>query len=84
MRIYTQTDVDDALNAPPSPSDGPGKIYGLEVKHPDGSVVVKVGRSIVPEHRTEQWACQCWKDEIRLLWEVPTRYATKLGGCLAA
>ncbi|KAJ7913448.1 hypothetical protein B0H13DRAFT_1873879 [Mycena leptocephala] len=63
---------------PPSPSDGPGMVYGLRVKHPDGTVVLKVGRSIEPEHRTAQWECQCWKDDIELLWAIPTKYATKL------
>ncbi|KAF8170499.1 hypothetical protein K438DRAFT_1982649 [Mycena galopus ATCC 62051] len=61
MRVYTQADVDHALNTPPSPSDRPGKVYGLRVKHPDGSVVLK-----------------CWKDDIVLLWEVPTNHASKL------
>ncbi len=82
MRIYTQADVDVALNTPPSPSDGPGKIYGLRVQHPDGSVVLKVGRSIEPERRAAQWECQCWKDDITWLWEIPTNYASKLGECL--
>jgi hypothetical protein len=54
-------------------------IYGLRVKHPDGTVVLKVGRSIEPEGRTAAWECQCWKDEIELLWAIPTKYATKLG-----
>ncbi|KAF8205166.1 hypothetical protein K438DRAFT_1964254 [Mycena galopus ATCC 62051] len=72
MRLYTQADVNHALNTPPSPSDCPGKVYGLRVKHPDGSVVLKVGRSNDPERRTEEWKCQCWKDDIVLLWEVPT------------
>ncbi|KAF8157777.1 hypothetical protein K438DRAFT_1986395 [Mycena galopus ATCC 62051] len=61
MRVYTQADVDHALNTPPSPSDRPGKVYGLRVKHPDGLVVLK-----------------CWKDDIVLLWEVPTNHASKL------
>ncbi|KAF8136840.1 hypothetical protein K438DRAFT_1996923 [Mycena galopus ATCC 62051] len=61
MRVYTQADVDHALNTSPSPSDCPGKVYGLRVKHPDGSVVLK-----------------CWKDDIVLLWEVPTNHASKL------
>ncbi|KAF8147171.1 hypothetical protein K438DRAFT_1989894 [Mycena galopus ATCC 62051] len=59
MRLYTQADVDHALNTPPSPSDRPGKVYGLRVKHPDSSVVLK-------------------KDDIVLLWEVPTNHASKL------
>ncbi|KAJ7854024.1 hypothetical protein B0H13DRAFT_1903836 [Mycena leptocephala] len=79
MRTYTKDDVDAALDTPPSPSDGPGMIYGLRVKHPDGTVVLKVGRSIEPEGRTAAWECQCWKDEIELLWAIPTKYATKLG-----
>ncbi|KAF8147163.1 hypothetical protein K438DRAFT_1989883 [Mycena galopus ATCC 62051] len=58
MRLYTQADVDHALNTPPSPSDHPGKVYGLRVKHPDGSVVLK--------------------DNIVLLWELPTNHASKL------
>ncbi|KAF8205156.1 hypothetical protein K438DRAFT_1757149 [Mycena galopus ATCC 62051] len=78
MRVYTQADVDHALNTPPSPSDRPGKVYGLRVKHPDGSVVLKVGRSNDTERRTEEWRCQCWKDDIVLLWEVPTNHASKL------
>ncbi|KAJ7820379.1 hypothetical protein B0H13DRAFT_2377873 [Mycena leptocephala] len=78
MRTYTEDDVEAALKTPPSPSDGPGKIYGLRVKHPDGTVVLKVGRSIEPDRRTEQWECQCWKDDIELLWAIPTQYATKL------
>ncbi|KAJ7872597.1 hypothetical protein B0H13DRAFT_2345415 [Mycena leptocephala] len=78
MRTYTEDDVEAALKTPPSPSDGPGKIYGLRVKHPDGTVVLKVGRSIEPERRTGEWECQCWKDEIELLWAIPTKYATKL------
>ncbi|KAJ7818871.1 hypothetical protein B0H13DRAFT_2378658 [Mycena leptocephala] len=78
MRTYTKDDVDAALDTPPSPSDGPGMIYGLRVKHPDGTVVLKVGRSIEPEGRTAVWECQCWKDEIELLWAIPTKYATKL------
>ncbi|KAJ7907433.1 hypothetical protein B0H13DRAFT_2332348 [Mycena leptocephala] len=78
MRTYTADDVNVALNTPPSPSDGPGMVYGLQVKHPDGTVVLKVGRSIEPEHRTAQWECQCWKDNIELLWAIPTKYATKL------
>ncbi len=82
MRIYTHTDVDIALNTHRSPSDRPGKIYGLRVKHPDGSVVLKVGRSIEPERRTAEWECRCWKDEITLLWEIPSNYASKLGECL--
>jgi hypothetical protein len=79
MRTYTADNVDVALNTPPSPSDGPGMVYRLWVKHPDGTVVLKVGRSIEPEHRTAQWECQCWKDDIELLWAIPTKYATKLG-----
>ncbi|KAF8151173.1 hypothetical protein K438DRAFT_1778832 [Mycena galopus ATCC 62051] len=78
MHVYTQADVDHALNTPPSPSDRPGKVYGLRVKHPDGSVVLKVGRSNDPERRTEEWKCQCWKVDIVLLWEVPTNHALKL------
>ncbi|KAJ7090496.1 hypothetical protein C8R44DRAFT_883592 [Mycena epipterygia] len=78
MRTYTQADVDDALETPPSPSDGPGEIYGLRVRHPNGSVVLKVGRSIEPERRSAEWECQCWKDEITLLWAIPTNHATKL------
>ena len=79
MRTYTQADVDAALDTPPSSCDGPGKIYGLRVQHPDGSVVLKVGRSIEPERRSAEWECQCWKDEITLLWAIPTNFATKLG-----
>jgi hypothetical protein len=82
MRTYTEDDVEAALKTPPSPSDGLGKIYGLRVKHPDGTVVLKVGRSIEPERRTGEWECQCWKDEIELLWAIPTKYATKLGESL--
>jgi hypothetical protein len=82
MCTYTEDDVDAALDTPPSPSDGLGMIYGLCVKHPDGTVVLKVGRSIEPERRTGEWECQCWKDEIELLWAIPTKYATKLGECL--
>jgi hypothetical protein len=52
------------------------------VKHPDGTVVLKVGRSIELDRRTEQWECQCWKDAIELLWVILTQYATKLGECL--
>jgi hypothetical protein len=80
--MYTADDVEDTLNTPPSPCDGPGKLYGLEVTHPDGTVVLKVGRSIDPVHRAKEWECQCWKDEIVLLWTIPTKYASKLGGCL--
>ncbi|KAJ7919774.1 hypothetical protein B0H13DRAFT_2320064 [Mycena leptocephala] len=78
MPIYTEDDVEEALNTPPSPSDRPGNLYGLEVTHPDGTVVLKVGRSIEPVRRTEEWECQCWKDDIVLLWTIPTRYASKL------
>ncbi|KAJ7617440.1 hypothetical protein DFH06DRAFT_1145137 [Mycena polygramma] len=73
-------DVEDALSTPPSQTDGPGKVYGLRVKHPDGSVVLKVGRSDDPQRRTIEWRCQCPEDVIDLLWEVPTEYAKKLGG----
>ena len=79
MCTYTQADVNTALATPPSPTDGPGEIYGLRVRHPDGSEILKVGRSIDPERRTRQWRCQCWKDDIELLWEVSTKYAKKLG-----
>ncbi|KAJ7875809.1 hypothetical protein B0H13DRAFT_2347952 [Mycena leptocephala] len=78
MPIYTQNDVEIALNTPPSPSDGPGDIYGLRVKHPNGTIVLKVGRSIEPVRRTEEWECQCWRDEIELLWTIPTKYTSKL------
>jgi hypothetical protein len=79
MPIYTLADVELALNTPPSPSDGPGELYGLEVTHPDGTVVLKVGRSIEPVRRTEEWECQCWKDDIVLLWTIKTKFASKLG-----
>ncbi|KAJ7870389.1 hypothetical protein B0H13DRAFT_2326061 [Mycena leptocephala] len=78
MPIYTLADVELALNTPPSPSDGPGELYGLEVTHPDGTVVLKVGRSIEPVRRTEEWECQCWKDDIVLLWTIKTKFASKL------
>jgi hypothetical protein len=79
MPIYSLADVDAALSKPPSPSDHPGKVYGLRVKHPDGTVVLKAGRSNEPPRRTREWRNQCHKDEITLLWEVPTEHATKLG-----
>lgn len=81
MHTYTHTDVNSALANPLSSTDGLGKIYGLWVWHPDGSVVLKVGRSIDPERRTGEWRCQCRKDNIKLLWEVSTKYAKKLGVC---
>ncbi|KAJ7903295.1 hypothetical protein B0H13DRAFT_2328204 [Mycena leptocephala] len=80
MPTYSLADVDAALSKPPSPSDRPGKIYGLRVKQPDGTVVLKAGRSIEPPRRTREWQNQCHKDEITLLWEVPTEHATKLEG----
>ncbi|KAJ7601565.1 hypothetical protein DFH06DRAFT_1339268 [Mycena polygramma] len=78
MRAYTLQDVEDALLTPPSRTDGPGKVYGLRVKHPDGSIVLKVGRSDDPPRRTIEWRCQCPDNVIDLLWEVPTEYAKKL------
>ncbi|KAJ6528122.1 hypothetical protein B0H19DRAFT_1083648 [Mycena capillaripes] len=78
MRKYTQADVDDALLQPPSPSDAHGWVYAQEVVLPNGSVVVKLGRSDDPPRRTREWEKQCWKDKIRLVWVVETNHATKL------
>ncbi|KAJ6588134.1 hypothetical protein B0H19DRAFT_1247837 [Mycena capillaripes] len=78
MRNYTEADVDAALSQPPSISDAHGWIYAHEVVLPDGSVVVKLGRSDDPPRRTREWKAQCWKDKIELLWVVETNHAKKL------
>ncbi|KAJ6564515.1 hypothetical protein B0H19DRAFT_1068054 [Mycena capillaripes] len=78
MRIYTNADVEAAMAQPPSPIDAHGWVYAHRVELPDGTVVLKFGRSDDPERRTRQWREQCWNDEIELLWVVETNHAKKL------
>ncbi|KAJ6591460.1 hypothetical protein DFH09DRAFT_1073394 [Mycena vulgaris] len=78
MSNYPEGYVDDALSAPCSLHDHPGGVYFLVVKHTDGSIVVKIGRSDEPPRREREWQRQCHLDEIELVWAVNTEHATKL------
>ncbi|KAF8183540.1 hypothetical protein K438DRAFT_1766827 [Mycena galopus ATCC 62051] len=63
----------NAINAPPSPSDGMGGGYAYSVGN-----VVKFGYSKKPAVRKTQWKAQCRGEQQRWLgfyWEVP--YAKK-------
>ncbi|KAJ7207314.1 hypothetical protein B0H12DRAFT_1080059 [Mycena haematopus] len=62
-----------ALNAPPSPTDGPGGVYAFVVDR-----VVKVGKAVDPPQRRLEWARQCRGERQRWMdfyWQVP--YAKK-------
>ncbi|KAJ7435755.1 hypothetical protein FB451DRAFT_1194374 [Mycena latifolia] len=78
MPPYTQADVDKRLAKPCSPHDCPGAVYGLEVAAPDGTIVLKAGRSNCPSRRVEEWQKQCFMDKIGLKWEISTEHAIKL------
>ncbi|KAF8212969.1 hypothetical protein K438DRAFT_1751382 [Mycena galopus ATCC 62051] len=72
-RIPSRRAFTNALNAPPSPSDGVGGVYAYSVNN-----VVKVGYSKQPRVRKVQWMRQCrgeQQDWLDFYWEVP--YAKK-------
>ncbi|KAF8133171.1 hypothetical protein K438DRAFT_1998223 [Mycena galopus ATCC 62051] len=74
-RIPSRCAFTNALNAPPSPSDGVGGVYAYSVNN-----VVKVGYSKQPRVRKVQWMRQCrgeQQDWLDFYWEVP--YAKKFG-----
>ncbi|KAJ7429272.1 hypothetical protein B0H11DRAFT_2412504 [Mycena galericulata] len=75
MSSTTFTDVEDALLAPPSASDGRGGFYGFRIaKTRSTPGIIKLGRAKVPRKRQAQWARQCRGERHRWLpyyWEVP-------------
>ncbi|KAJ7190392.1 hypothetical protein B0H12DRAFT_1306575 [Mycena haematopus] len=77
-RIYTKAPFQTALSAPSSDSDAEGFVYWQRIKHPDGRLEWKAGRSNDPERRLREWRSQCRLSEIELIAEVPTRHAKKL------
>ncbi|KAJ6626395.1 meiotically up-regulated gene 113-domain-containing protein [Mycena sp. CBHHK59/15] len=77
-RTYTKVDVERAFARPCSIHDRPAYIYMHCVEHPDGSLVIKVGRAKDVDRRLEQWQNQCYMDDIQLIWEIPCEHATKL------
>ncbi|KAJ7437318.1 hypothetical protein FB451DRAFT_1193309 [Mycena latifolia] len=80
MPPYSQEDVDRRLAKPCSPHDRPGAVYGLEVVAPDGTIVLKAGRSACPERRTGEWQAQCFLDKIGLKWQIPTEHVIQGNG----
>ncbi|KAJ6599572.1 hypothetical protein B0H10DRAFT_2065499 [Mycena sp. CBHHK59/15] len=78
-RTYSDFDVEQAFSRRCTIHDRHGYIYIHRVKHPDGSLVLKIGRAKDVDRRLEQWQSQCYMDEIQLVWEIPCEHATKLG-----
>ncbi|KAJ7429055.1 hypothetical protein B0H11DRAFT_1946271, partial [Mycena galericulata] len=73
MPSATFTDVESALLAPPSASDGRGAFYGFRIGKTQSSIL-KLGRAKEPRKRRSQWARQCRGERhcwLPYYWEVP-------------
>ncbi|KAJ7744802.1 hypothetical protein DFH07DRAFT_776997 [Mycena maculata] len=65
--------LDTAVNAPPSPSDGPGGVYYYTTNTNSG-ITIKIGRSIELPGRQQQWETQCWPEAqewVAFYYQVP-------------
>ncbi|KAJ6580212.1 hypothetical protein B0H10DRAFT_1962650 [Mycena sp. CBHHK59/15] len=48
------------------------------MKHPNRSLVLKIGWAKDVDRQLEQWQSQCYMDEIQLVWEIPCEHTTKI------
>ncbi|KAJ6608998.1 hypothetical protein B0H10DRAFT_1954956 [Mycena sp. CBHHK59/15] len=74
---YMKADVEQAFSRQCSIHNHLSSIYIHRVKHPDGSIMLKVGQAKDVDHRLREWQSQCHMDEIELVFEIPFHHGEK-------